>query len=380
MLCVCGDGGGAGGAWLCSSAVAVGVRTWLVGSWAPDPGNKHRSRLESPSVVASAVGTCRRRRKGGGWEGGRPAPCGQRQDACSPSLDALRCSPVSQLVHVAVGGNSDDVVRCRPSVSHARLDVFRDDFEMEEEALAVRGLLEPCRFLGKFYWPCGPLDARGLTHPSSHDVLLKKLRNQPMYPVDLTLQPSNKYNNPPNELVRLGDIRWTQGEIGQEWGDTVPCRSLWDTVKALRSEDPPEIFRSAQAKHGIPTMLVVCRNVVCMGKVCRDASHHIYTTSSRRLFVFKTVFGEEQMIPVHRKAWKTLFPSGNANILEDGCKIRIRCCRSAPSPICDPPPPFRRDRCALGRRGSPPTTAGGGHSRSLLHLSLQRRGRRPLPA
>ena len=62
--CVCGDGG-AGGA--CSVLLL-----WLSGcgrSWwdpgKPDPGDKHRSRLESPRVVASAVGTCPVK----GWKG-----------------------------------------------------------------------------------------------------------------------------------------------------------------------------------------------------------------------------------------------------------------------------------------------------------------------
>eukprot|EP00966_Prymnesium_polylepis_P031645 736184-Prymnesium_polylepis.1 len=46
--------------WMCCAGpcCAIGCR-WLVGPWKPGPGDKHRSRLESPRVVASAVGTCR---------------------------------------------------------------------------------------------------------------------------------------------------------------------------------------------------------------------------------------------------------------------------------------------------------------------------------
>ena len=193
--------------------------------------------------------------------------------------------------------------------------------------------LAPRRLLGGFYWPGGPLDARGLTHPSYCDVLLKKIRSRSMDHVDLTLQPTNKYKDPPDDIVRLGDIRWTQFDIRQEWGCHRPCHTLWDTVMTLRSTDPPQIFRSRQAPNGIPTMHVACRKVGCMGKVCRDATHcnDLYTTSSRRLFVFKTVFSEEQMIPVRRQAWDTLFPNDNKQIVDGGLKIRIRCCLGRPT-------------------------------------------------
>jgi hypothetical protein len=116
--------------------------------------------------------------------------------------------------------------------------------------------------------------------------------------VELDHASSKKYPSPPNYLVRVGDILWTQDSINasftKQTGGSV-TKTVWGTVMEFMGQLPPLPYKSkATGCDGcIPTMRVAIN----------PNDGLFYTIDNRRLFVYKTVFRDDQLLPVVLDDW-----------------------------------------------------------------------------
>jgi hypothetical protein len=105
--------------------------------------------------------------------------------------------------------------------------------------------------------------------------------------VPLDDAPDKEFPRPPNELVRVGEIRWLQDCAYDSFSDAGRT-SIWQTLCEVVSGEM-EIYRSRTAPLGIPTLM--CYQSLPDGTW--------YALDTRRTLVYKMAFHPEQPIPVH---------------------------------------------------------------------------------
>ncbi|CAK0819434.1 unnamed protein product, partial [Prorocentrum cordatum] len=102
-----------------------------------------------------------------------------------------------------------------------------------------------------------------------------------------TLQTRIGFPRPPNELVRVGEVRWLQDCAYDSFSDA-GTTSIWQTLCEVVG-GKKEIYRSRSAPLGISTLMCYWSR----------PDENWYALDTRRTLVYKMAFHPEQPIPVH---------------------------------------------------------------------------------